>query len=150
MARMSQKARVERLDSAIGRFQCEIDGTDVYLCAVARCIAGRGTWDDARLALKDAIDGVLPGLISQARAMPDARARGHALQPEGVGRSLIAIMSYRPDEDVPPNLHEAIEVAATQSWSQVPALLAMVLLETPDGMALREQIWGDRPPGVPA
>jgi hypothetical protein len=139
---MISHERIDRVVPVLGRLRREVEGPP-QIAAQARCARGRATWDDVRVALGDALDRVVPALCRNARDIAHARSQGRPTTASGIGRCIPAILSYPPGECPPEEFSQRIEAAACEvGRDRFTAIVAMLILGTRDGIALREEIWG--------
>ena len=145
---MLSQRRLDRIAGAFPPCAPELSEAELYESAVRATRAGVWSWTQARRLLEPHLDDWRTDILDLAQQARRRRLRGDPPHLEWSMDLVAEIVSYAPGETPPPMLAQGIEdhlYDANRVWSDVPAVnvvhavIGMLILGTPHGMALRQE-----------
>ena len=146
---MISHRRLDRIAKALPPSSERLSAAELEQLDVAAARAGRWSWAQARRLLENYLDGWRDEILRRAR---QTRMRRQRQNPAYLRRPVdlaAEIVSYAPGETPPAGLAQAIEdrlyeldrsSGDTANFMVLDAAACMLILGTPDGMALRQAL----------
>ena len=149
MAGVISHRRLDRIAKALPPSSEGLSAAELEQLDLAATQAGRWSWAQARRLMENQLDEGRAEILRRAR---QTRMRRQTRNPAYLGRPVdlaAEIVSYAPGETPPAGLAQAIEdhlyeldrsSGDTANFMVLDAAASMLILGTPDGMALRQML----------